>query len=85
MLIQAAACNLALLMRTLYGAGKPRAAHEGVIELFFAYLAVMKAFDALREPQSADLGDLDRLLCHSKYSRLNSWRTSKNAGLDTSF
>ena len=27
-LIQAAACNLALLMRALYGAGKPRAAHD---------------------------------------------------------
>src|SRR3954466_11348252 len=42
-LLQAAACNLALLMRSLYGAGKPRAAHEGVIELFFAFLALMKA------------------------------------------
>lgn len=28
LLIQAAACNLALLMRTLHGAGKPRAAHD---------------------------------------------------------
>jgi transposase len=28
LLIQAAACNLALLMRTLYGAGKPKAAHD---------------------------------------------------------
>jgi hypothetical protein len=28
LLIQAAACNLAMLMRTLYGAGKPRAAHD---------------------------------------------------------
>ena len=28
LLIQAAACNLALLMRTMYGAGKPRAAHD---------------------------------------------------------
>src|SRR4051794_10639737 len=49
-LLQAAACNLALLMRSLYGAGKPRAAHEGVIELFFAFLALMKAFDALWGP-----------------------------------
>ncbi|HSU66895.1 MAG TPA: transposase, partial [Tepidisphaeraceae bacterium] len=82
-LLQAAACNLALLMRSLYGAGKPRAAHEGVIELFFAFLALMKAFDALWVPQSANLGDLDHLLCHSKYSRLDSWPTSKNGGLDT--
>jgi transposase len=28
LLIQAAACNLALLLRSLYGAGKPRAAHD---------------------------------------------------------
>ena len=27
-LIQAAACNLALLMRLTYGSGKPRAAHD---------------------------------------------------------
>src|SRR6476646_284095 len=27
LLVQAAACNLALLMRSIYGAGKPRAAH----------------------------------------------------------
>src|SRR5947199_281801 len=82
-LLQSAACNLALLMRSLYGAGKPRAAHEGVIELFFAFLALMKAFDALWVPQSVNLGDLDHLLCRSKYSRLDSWPTSKNGGLDT--
>lgn len=51
-LIQAAACNLALLMRSLYGSGKPRSAHEGLIELLFAFLALMKAFDALWAPQS---------------------------------
>jgi hypothetical protein len=53
-LIQAAACNLALLMRSWYGSGKPRAAHEGVIELFFWFLALRKAFDALWAPQSAN-------------------------------
>jgi transposase len=57
LLIQAAACNLALLMRSMYGSGKPRAAHEGVIELVFAFLALMKAFDALWTPQSANPGD----------------------------
>jgi transposase len=61
-LIQAAACNLALLMRSLYGAGKPRAAHDGVIELFFAFLALMKAIDALSVPQAATLGRHPRLL-----------------------
>src|ERR671938_671972 len=82
-LIQAAACNLALLMRSLYGSGKPRAAHEGAMELFFELLALMKALDALWVPESANLGGRDHLLCSSKYSRLDSRRTSKNDGLDT--
>jgi len=81
--IQAAACNLALLMRSLYGAGKPRAAHEGVIELFFELWALMKALDALWVPQSANLGGRSHLLCRSKCSRFDSWRTAKNGGLDT--
>ena len=51
-LIQAAACNLALRMRSLYGSGKPRSAHEGRIELLLAFLALMKACDALWAPQS---------------------------------
>jgi hypothetical protein len=68
LLIQAAACNLALLMRSMYGSGKPRAAHEGVIELVFAFLALMKAFDALWTRQSANPGDRARRLCRSKYS-----------------
>ena len=68
LLIQAAACNLALLMRSMYGSGKPRAAHECVIELVFAFLALMKAFDAHLAPQSANLGDRARRLCCLKYS-----------------
>ena len=47
-------------MRSLYGAGKPRAAHECVLELFFAFLALMKAFDALWVSQSANFDDHDR-------------------------
>lgn len=38
LLIQAAACNLALLMRALYGAGKPRAAHDRRGQLTFTIL-----------------------------------------------
>ena len=68
LLIQGAACNLALLMRSMYGSGKPRAAHEGVIELVFAFLALMKAFDGHWVPQSANLGNCARLLCRLKYS-----------------
>src|SRR4029079_736932 len=43
LLVQAAACKLALLMRALYGAGKPRAAHERTIEAIFAVLAFIQA------------------------------------------
>src|SRR3954463_14863344 len=42
-LIQAAACNLALLMRLTYGSGKPRAAHDAAIEAILTILAVMRA------------------------------------------
>jgi transposase len=40
-LIQAAACNLALLMRSIHGAGKPRAAHDRAVRAFFAILAAI--------------------------------------------
>ena len=42
-LIQAAACNLALLMRSTYGSGKPRAAHDRAAEAILMILAVIKA------------------------------------------
>ena len=42
-LIQAAACNLALLMRSRYGSGKPRAAHDGAIEAILTIFTVIKA------------------------------------------
>jgi transposase len=57
LLIQAAACNLALLMRSLYGAGKPRAAHDRIIEAVFAWLGFMNAVEGVAHPQSANSGD----------------------------
>src|SRR5579863_9036291 len=44
-LIQAAACNLALLMRSTYASGKPRAAHDAVVDAILTILAVMTAVD----------------------------------------
>src|SRR5450631_946183 len=41
-LIQAAACNLALLLRSTYGSGKPRAAHDRAAEVILMILAVLK-------------------------------------------
>jgi transposase len=45
LLIQAAACNLALLMRARYGSGKPRAAHDQVVDAILTILAVLKAVE----------------------------------------
>jgi transposase len=44
-LIQAAACNLALLLRSRYGSGKPRAAHDRATRAFLMILAVMKTVE----------------------------------------
>jgi transposase len=82
-LIQAAACNLALLMRSLYGAGKPRAAHEGVIELVLAFLAFMKVFDALWVPQSANLGESRPLTLSFKVLQTGSPVDLEKRRLDT--
>jgi transposase len=49
LLIQAAACNLALLMRSLYGAGKPRAAHDRWGQLTFA---ILRLYSALMRSES---------------------------------
>jgi transposase len=49
LLVQAAACNLALLMRSIYGAGKPRAAHDQSVEAIFAILALMRVLESVWE------------------------------------
>src|SRR5450755_1735203 len=54
-LIQATACNLALLMRSRYGAGKPRAAYDRAVEALFAILAVITADDHGFMPWSTDV------------------------------
>jgi transposase len=67
-LMQAAACNLALLMRSLYGSGKPRAAHDAVIEVVFAFLVIMKASEALCVSRSANFRDRDRFSSGPKHA-----------------
>jgi hypothetical protein len=61
-LMQAAACNLALLMRSTYGSGKPRAAHDRAIEAILAILAVIKAVEGICTPWSAHSRDQERIL-----------------------
>jgi len=50
LLLQAAACNLALLLRSIYGAGKPKAAHDQLQTAIFAILAILKAVEAVCSP-----------------------------------
>jgi transposase len=64
-LIQAAACNLALLMRSTYGSGKPKAAHDGVMDAILTILAVIKTVvDAFRACPAYSYTDV-RFLCSS--------------------
>ena len=45
LLLQAAACNLALLLRSRYASGKPRAAHDAVVQAILTILAVIRAVE----------------------------------------
>lgn len=71
LLLQAAACNLALLMRSFYGAGKPRAAHDRVIEAVFAILAFMRALKGFSQPWSLNSGPHR---CQAHLVRSDKWR-----------
>lgn len=53
LLLQAAACNLALLLRKMMGAGTPRALHDVVAHLFFVLLCFISAINAI--PVTASL------------------------------
>ena len=83
LLIQAAACNLALLMRSLYGAGKPRAAHDRIIEAVFAWLGFMKAIEGVAQPQSANSGDPPCLRSPIPEVSITLPLQRKTGGLDT--
>ncbi|MGB9473426.1 MAG: transposase [Candidatus Acidiferrum sp.] len=69
-LIQAAACNLALLMRSRYGSGKPRAAHDRAAEAILMILAVIKAVEDLFVSGLAHVGPHDLVLGQSESCRL---------------
>jgi transposase len=56
LLLQAAACNLALLMRALHGAGKPRAAHDRLIEAGFKLLRLITALTSACQSQPVSSG-----------------------------
>ena len=50
-LVQAAACNIALILRTLTGAGTPRGAADLHLKLLFAFLRLWAALNALPDAQ----------------------------------
>ena len=68
-LIQAAACNLALLMRSTYGSGKPRAAHDAVVDDILTFLAVIKAVEDLFTPWPANSSNQARVSRRSECCR----------------
>lgn len=79
MLIQAAACNLALLMRALYGAGKPKAAHDQRTQLILAILRSYAFMIAVRGHEQVS----SRLFQLSPKIDCRNLRLSKNAHLGT--
>jgi transposase len=58
LLVQAAACNLALLMRSIYGAGKPRAAHDQSVEAILAILTLIRVLESVWEAWWANSDEL---------------------------
>lgn len=56
LLIQAAACNLALMLRAKYGSGKPKAAHDRENELVFVFIALLIAVKELCEAERGSGG-----------------------------
>jgi transposase len=56
LLIQAAACNLALLMRSLYGTGKPKAAHDHIRRAVFAIVDFIRAVETCCQRQNVYSG-----------------------------
>ena len=65
-LIQAAACNLALLLRSKYGSGKPRAAHDRTAQAILMILAVIRAVEDFFVPGSAHFRAHNFVLCPSE-------------------
>lgn len=83
LLIQAAASNLALLMRLRHGSGKPKAAHDRLVALIFAFLIVLAA----REVSSLTILRFRRAISggsgRSSSINLPPCRSPKTRGLDT--
>ena len=82
LLIQAAACNLALLMRALLGAGKPKAAHERLTAAIFMIFAVLQVLRRDSETSSCSRGRRQFAPKSPVGRHPHSSRSSKTGGLD---
>jgi transposase len=71
LLIQAAACNVALLMRSLFGAGKPRAAHDLAVEAILAILTFITAVEGPSQSCFVNSGGRPRISCRSGNSAMS--------------
>ena len=60
LLVQAAACNLALLMRSIHGTGKPRAAHDQSVEAILAILTLIGVLESVWEAWWANTDELSQ-------------------------
>ena len=82
-LIQAAPCNLALLLRSRYGSGKPRAAHDRAAEVILMILAVIKTVPGLFVSESTYFRPNDLGSCQIIMPSAGFTASRKSAGLDT--
>ena len=77
LLIQAAACNLALLMRSLYGTGKPKAAQDHLRTVVFAILALLRAVEQAYAPSYAHVAVRSRNSRRLNQTHLLCWMVEK--------
>lgn len=83
LLVQAAACNLALLMRSIYGAGKPRAAHDQVVDAVLAILRLITALESVSGARWASNGNLPHQAHRSHVGRYSTKLPETMGGVDT--
>jgi len=83
LLIQAAACNLGLLMRSLYGAGKPRAAHDRWGQLAFTILRLYSTLIRFCQSERALPVDPAPIPHRCRCRHRENSSTAKTAGLET--
>ena len=82
-LLQAAACNLALLMRSLYGAGKPKAANDQIQTAILVTLMFLAAVSCVRPPFRVRCASDPRRFRRTHSRRSRCWFRSKITRLDT--